>query len=361
MNHERDGDFTLKDLSREQTVQERSPQMAGKTLKQWEDKDLSGDHKMKRFRRVRGNAADLAAPKHTGERSPSLDFDDTPETQLPPLVDDHLDAIDQPADDTKATAHDPVRRRGDQNISDRLVVEPEPRLPSRIPPLWERLPRVMVDTKAARQRRLPWVDLFRNSGSSKAIDLLRTRLLHTLRAQGWRRVAVAAPTSGCGTTFTAVNLAQSLARVPDSRTLVMDMNFRSPGLAKALGLTAQGNMVDFLNGNISAQDHLMRVTNGLAIGVSRDGRNDAAEILHDPQTAEVIDELVAETSADVALFDVAPVLEHDDLSAFLPQVDGVLLIADGTRTTAKHLAACEKILSGHTQMLGVVLNRARAA
>ena len=70
--------------------------------------------------------------------------------------------------------------------------------------------------------------------------------------------------------------------------------------------------------------------------------------------------LVAMVARRVATTE-APVLEYDDLTAFLPQVDGVLLVADGTQTTAAHLAACEKMLLGHTQLLGVVLNRARNA
>ena len=68
---------------------------------------------------------------------------------------------------------------------------------------------------------------------------------------------------------------------------------------------------------------------------------------------------IDETSADTVLFDLPPVLEHDDVTAFLPQVDGVLLISDGDHTTAAELAACEKMLAGHAQLLGVVLNRAQ--
>ena len=54
-----------------------------------------------------------------------------------------------------------------------------------------------------------------------------------------------------------------------------------------------------------------------------------------------------------------PVLESDDLSAFLPQVDGVLLVADGTRTLPQHIAECERRLEGQARILGVILNRAR--
>ena len=54
-------------------------------------------------------------------------------------------------------------------------------------------------------------------------------------------------------------------------------------------------------------------------------------------------------------------MEHDDLSAFLPQLDGVLLISDGTQTMARHLRECERMLEGQVPLLGIVLNRARAS
>ncbi len=322
------------------------------------DKTLVNENGIKRFHRRRDAEPVTSSPQAAPVQDLDADFEDDelPDTQLPLLMD-----IEPAAEGAKSEIEPPSTIPSKPAREDRLLVEPAPQLPSRIAPLWDRIPRISIDVKTARKRRMPWVDLFRASDSAKAVDLLRTRLLHTLRAQGWKRVAIASPTSGGGATFSTINLAQSLARVPDSRTLVMDMNFRTPGVAQALGMSATGDMAELLQGKTRPQDHLLRVANGLAVGLNGAKRTDAAEILHGPQTADVIDQMVDETRADVALFDLAPVLEHDDLSAFLPQVDGVLLIADGTRTTAKDLAACEKILSGHTQLLGVVLNRARAA
>ncbi|MFW8595349.1 exopolysaccharide biosynthesis protein [Cribrihabitans neustonicus] len=247
----------------------------------------------------------------------------------------------------------------------------EPQLPAHLPELWERIPlaasAVTSASGAQNAVRLPLVSRFRQDPAVKAFDLLRTRLLHTLKARGWKRVAVTAPASSCGTTFSAVNLALSLARVPGSRTLLMDMNFRRPGLAAALGIAPEGtvaqgwNQAAFLAGRTAAEAHLRRPLPGLAVGLNSHPGLDAAEILHDSACAATLDRLIERSRADVALFDLPPVLEHDDVAAFLPQVDAVLLISDGTGTTAAELAACEKMLAGHTQLLGVALNRARRA
>ncbi|MDC0657563.1 CpsD/CapB family tyrosine-protein kinase [Leisingera sp. SS27] len=232
-------------------------------------------------------------------------------------------------------------------------------LPATLPEPWERIRQVPFLNTAEQKLRLPLVSRFRSAPAAKSFDLLRTRLSHTLRARGWKRVAVTAPLSGCGSTFSAVNLALSLARVPGSRTVLMDLNFRHPGVAQAMGIQAAADMGAFLSGDIQMEDQLLRPLPSLAVGLNSAKDQDAAEILHSRSCSAAVDDLMLRSGADTALFDLPPVLEHDDTAAFLPQVDGVLLISDGTSSTAAHLAACEKMLAGHTELLGVVLNRAR--
>lgn len=265
------------------------------------------------------------------------------------------------------------RRRGsrqDPVIEDvpELPEFPEPlqpeiiaQVPAPLPEPWELLRRVPIGVREHQLARSPLVNFFRDDPAAKAFDLLRTRLLHTLKANGWKRVAIAAPTSGSGATFTAVNLALSLARVPHSRTILMDLNHRHPGVADVLKMDQPGDMSGFLTGEVAMEDHLIRPAETLALGLTDAPDRNAAEILHDSYCAVTLADMIDRTNADVVIYDLPPVLEYDDLTAFLPQVDGVLLVADGTQTTAAHLAACEKMLSGHTELLGVVLNRARHA
>ena len=263
------------------------------------------------------------------------------------------------------------RRRGSRQnsvIEDMPVqsefLDPEPpthleHLPAPLPEPWERLRRVPIGVRQHQVARSPLVNFFRNDPAAKAFDLLRTRLLQTLKAKGWKRVAIASPTAGSGATFTAVNLALSLARVPHSRTILMDLNQRHPGVAKALKLDQPGNMLGFLNGELAMEDHLISPTDTLALGLTSAPDRNAAETLHNSFCAATLEDMIDRTAADVVLYDLPPVLEYDDLIAFLPQVDGVLLVSDSTQTTAAHLAACERMLAGHTELLGVVLNRAR--
>ena len=232
-------------------------------------------------------------------------------------------------------------------------------LPATMPEAWDRLRRVRIGGRDARSDPAPLVSLFRDDPAARAFDLLRTRMKQALRNNGWRRVAIAAPTPGCGTTFTAVNLALSLARVPGTRTVLMDMNRRDPGVSRMMDLRGLGDMEGFLRGETSAEDHIVRCCDGLAVGVADEPDRNAAETLHDPHCARALDDMILALDPDVVLYDLPAILSCDDAAAFLPQVDALLLVADGTQTTADQIRACEDILGDQVELLGVILNQAR--
>ncbi len=224
---------------------------------------------------------------------------------------------------------------------------------------WDTLPRLAEVVTGHVLAGAPLRGFLGHRAASNGFDLLRTRLLQTLRANGWTRIAVVSPTAGCGCTFTAVNLALSLSRLPHCRTVLIDLNQRNPGVARALDLDGRGDIQKMLRGQIPIGEHLVRANDNLALGLNAAPRRDAAEVLHDGETAQTLTRMQTALRPDVVIFDLPPMLAHDDLTAFLPQVDGVLLVADGTRTTARHLAACERILDGQAKLLGVILNRGR--
>lgn len=62
---------------------------------------------------------------------------------------------------------------------------------------------------------------------------------------------------------------------------------------------------------------------------------------------------------DVVLFDMPPMLSNDDVVAFLPNVDCVILIAASEQSTLAEVDICEQELSDRTNVLGVVLNKCR--
>ncbi|MEM6941117.1 MAG: exopolysaccharide biosynthesis protein [Pseudomonadota bacterium] len=227
-------------------------------------------------------------------------------------------------------------------------------------PRWHQLHKIAASARLGRGPSLPVVDAERESVTVRAFDLLRTRLRQVTMERGWTRIAVCAPTTGCGTTFTAVNLALSLSRIASSRTLLMDLNLRNPGVGEALDMRAKSSMQDFLRARVSITAHIARVSDTLALGLNNMADFNAADTLQAPETGLTLERMRASLQPELTIYDMPAMLAHDDVAAFLPHVDAVLLVSDGTQTMAKHLAECERLLEDRVPLLGVVLNRARS-
>lgn len=215
-------------------------------------------------------------------------------------------------------------------------------------PLW-RGPR----GAARRGRDLP-------AGVAAATDALRTQLLQAVKAERCCRVAVTAPTSGCGATFTSINLALAMAAIPDVGVVLLDLNQRHPDIAPTLGNASEQRIAELLRGDVGPMDYLRRYGDNLAIGLNCEPSPNPAELLQTQSAADMLDEVTGYLAPDVILCDMPPLLEYDDAMAFLPQLDAVLLVADATRTSVREMSRCLKMLEGRTTLLGVVLNRGRA-
>jgi len=224
---------------------------------------------------------------------------------------------------------------------------------------WAQLRPAVVDAPDMRQSLQASVARAADTVVSQSFDLLRMRLLQTLKDNGWRRVAITSPTPGCGSTFVACNLAVSLSRIREQRTLLMDLNLRAPGIAHAFALRNATDMAGFLAGEATVRQSIQKFGENVALGAGRSCATATAEMLYDTRTISALDQLEQDLQPDVMLFDLPPMLAYDDVSAFLPQVDGVLLISNGTKTMGKEIAACERAIAGRTKLLGVVLNETR--
>ncbi len=229
--------------------------------------------------------------------------------------------------------------------------------------LWGSLQEFTVNAAHLGRNRI--ITAEREDPAHAAFDVLRTRLLQALADNGWKRVAITSPTKDCGKTFTAANLAISLSRQENCRTLLLDCDMRRPSLHRVLGVEKPGAMGEMLRGNIPPEQHLMRLGKNaihagrnIAFGLNSVIEPYASELLQDPRTAESLSKLEEELNPDVMLFDLPPALYYDDVIAFRPMFDGVLLVVGGGTTTEKEIKEVERRLGDSTPLLGMVLNKA---
>jgi len=222
--------------------------------------------------------------------------------------------------------------------------------------LWDSLQSVSISN--AHLARNLIITARRRDPAHEAIDMLRTRMLQALNERGWTRIAITSPTDGCGKTFVASNLAISMARGESRRIMLMDMDLRNPSLSTVFGVSNPPNLRNYLAGYSLPEEYFLRVGQNLALGLNDVAEKNAAEVLLEKMTTEVLDEMQDLFQPDVVLYDLPSALPHDDVVAFLPQVDGVLLVVGGGISTAQDIRDVEQMLGSQTPLLAVVLNKA---
>ena len=215
---------------------------------------------------------------------------------------------------------------------------------------------VTLDPKVLERNR---VIAYHPGQSAASFDLMRTNLIRALRTNGWSRVAITSPTQGCGKSTVALNLALSLARMSDTRVLLVELDLRHPTMLSLMGLPTGPDFAGMLAGGKMDYSQIRRVGQNLAFGVNSRPLASPAELLSAARTADMIDEIEAKLRPDAILFDMSPMLANDDAIAFLDQVDCTLMIAAADETTITEVDRCGKDLAKRTQVLGVVLNKCR--
>ena len=220
--------------------------------------------------------------------------------------------------------------------------------------LWGAFPSLEIDKRQMEASRL----LSYEGGKLAApFDILRTKLVRAAQAEKWRRIAVVSPGAGAGKTTTLVNLAFSLGRQSDLRTIALDFDLRRPALHRVLGQKPKQGMADVIYGRIGFDQHGRRLNRNLVFGMNDQPARNSSEILQSHQTATLLTALEDTLDPDYMLFDMPPMLLTDDSYGFLSHVDAALIVVEAERTPMAQVDVVERQVAEVTNVLGVVLNK----
>ncbi|WP_052261433.1 CpsD/CapB family tyrosine-protein kinase [Ruegeria sp. ANG-S4] len=221
---------------------------------------------------------------------------------------------------------------------------------------WSELDNIRLSSHQLQKARIVAVEA---NSQAASFDVLRTRMLHQMNANNWRRVAIASAGAACGKTTLCLNLAFGLARQRSIKVLVIDLDMRRPTIGKLLQPEMDNNFADALEGRSAPEAHLICYEQRLAFATNTKPVANSAELLQDKDAAHVIDDMEARYQPDVMLFDTPPMLACDDTIAFLDQIDCVMLVAAAESTTAEEITKCQREISARSNLMGVVLNKCR--
>lgn len=223
------------------------------------------------------------------------------------------------------------------------------------PPGWLALQQLEPDEEVLHRNRI--VTYSKDDPAHVPFDILRTKILRMMEANGWKSIAVTSPTMSCGKTMIATNLAFSFARQRNTRCILCDVDLKRPQVRKVIGLESQLSMGDYLMGGVRPEDFFVRLGDNLAIGPTSQSFRHSAELLQHPDAGDALDEMHRALKPDVVIYDLPPMLASDDAMSFMTYADCALLIAAAGTTKVKNLDDCERQLSEMIPVAGVILNK----
>jgi capsular exopolysaccharide synthesis family protein len=185
---------------------------------------------------------------------------------------------------------------------------------------------------------------------------LRSRLFQVAAAQPLRRVVVTSSVPEEGKTFVTANLAQSFARQPECRVLLIDGDLRASRLHLPFGAPELPGLSDYLKGKadeaqvtqVGAEGNLCLIPGGSSVP-------NPSELLHCDRMKLLLDNM--SRMFDWILVDSPPALAVHDASILADSCDGVLFVV---RAGSTNFDVAEKACTEFRDknLLGIVLNRA---
>ncbi len=202
-----------------------------------------------------------------------------------------------------------------------------------------------------------WHIIARRTHRSEAdiFRMLRTKIAQQLGRSGTNTLAISSPRYGEGKTTIAINLALSLAMDVNHTVLLVDLDLRKPSLHTRLGLTPKIGINDYLLRGIPIQSCLVHPGLERIVVLPASRKLDrSSEMLAAPKMVALVEELKTRYPDRMVIYDMPPLLTQDDAIAFLPNVDGVLLVVKEGETRREDLRRAVHMLGD--SLLGTVVN-----
>lgn len=162
-----------------------------------------------------------------------------------------------------------------------------------------------------------------------------------------------------GKTFSAINLALSLASEKEVEVLLVDGDFKKPEILSILGLASGPGLIDAIaDPSADAEDFVIRTDiDGLSVLPAGAQANNVTELLASERTPQVLADLTARNPSRIVIFDSPPALMASPAAVLATHVGQVMIVVRADQTTEADLREAIALLSG-CEHLSLMLNGA---
>lgn len=162
---------------------------------------------------------------------------------------------------------------------------------------------------------------------------------------------------GEGKTFTAINLALSIAAERDKTVLLVDADVVKPAVSRLFGVSDRAGLIDLLEHQATFAEVLLR-TDVPKLTLLPSGRRHphATELLASEAMADLARDMSRRYPDRVIIFDSPPLLVTTQASVLATHVGQVLLVVESEFTPQYIVKEAVEMLSG-CELVGCVLNK----
>lgn len=193
---------------------------------------------------------------------------------------------------------------------------------------------------------------------SRPFNLLRGQLLRLSKVRDLRVIAVTSATPKVGKSFVAANLAASVARLPELKTYLFDLDLRRSSIAENFEIPGDVGLTEFLDGRADDLADVAWAVEGQNLTIFPSFRQKvlSSELLAGTRMDMLIAAMRNAPGPAMCVCDLPPVFANDDAVIISQKVDGYILIIEEGVTTAKQVRDSMRMLEP-ALCLGTVLNR----
>ena len=218
---------------------------------------------------------------------------------------------------------------------------------------------VVVDPVVVRDNRLLFSSsVAQDRGAIAAYGMLRTRLLHRVRANGWTTVGVTSAAPQDGKSLTALNLSLSLARERNNLVALIDLDMRNPSVCRCLGIQPPTELRDYFEQktHVPADLFMSIGVDNLIIAGNTTPTDNAAELLASARLEELLGFTRRALINPLILLDLPPLLSPEDALVVAPRIDCLLVVASEGITPISQINKALDLVK-EFPLAGLVLNR----
>ena len=194
---------------------------------------------------------------------------------------------------------------------------------------------------------------------SEEFRIVKRRLLVSVQAEinaglgvAAQRILICSANPGDGKTYSAINLALSIATEKDHDVVLVDADFAKPSILSSLGIAGQSGLMDALaDPAVDVQD-LIIPTDIPGLSVLPAGRqtNTDSEYLASARTQEVLASLTAGRPGRIVIFDSPPLLAASPAATIAQHVGHALMVVRADVTSERALRDALSLIAGCNQI-----------